>query len=175
MNLRLSIDAVLLFLLLPRFASDMPIIRMVSTYDANGLLIEEKPSDENPIRLMLDKFPDEQRSQLTPEQIKQMNEQLSTLMAGKEQAGAFYDCDAQGRITKLRRRNMFFAATTTTLYNPQGDKAEERTTYTENSVIPVGVPYSIDESGALVPSKPVAKAPESPFVPQKPEFHYTYQ
>jgi hypothetical protein len=81
---------------------------------------------------MLDKFPDEQRSQLTPEQIKQMNEQLSTLMAGKEQAGAFYDYDAQGRITKLRRRNMFFAATTTTLYNPQGDEAEERTTYTSS-------------------------------------------
>lgn len=47
---------------------------------------------------------------------------------------------------------MAFEKITTILYNDQGDKAEERTTFVENSVIPIGVPHSIDESGACVPS-----------------------
>jgi hypothetical protein len=149
--------------------------RMVSTYDANSLLIAEKPFDENPIRMMLDRMPDEQRSQLSPEQLKQMNQQLGVLMAGKEQAGTSYEYDAQGRITKLRSRDAFVEETTTTLYNFQGDKAEERTTYADNSVLPVGVPHSIGENGVLVPSKPVAKAPESALVLPERALHYAYQ
>jgi hypothetical protein len=146
--------------------------RMVSTYDANGLLIAEKPVEENPIRLMFD---DEQRSQLSPEQLEQMNQQLGVLMAGKEQAGTSYEYDAQGRITKLRSRNAFVEETTTTLYNSQGDKVEERTTYADNSVLPVGVPHSIGENGVLVPSRPVAEVPESAFVLPEQAFHYAYQ
>lgn len=70
---------------------------------------------------------------------------------------------------------MAFEQITTTLYNAQGDKAEERTTYAGNSVFPVGVPHSFNESGNLVPSKPAAEIPTPAFTPPGHEFLYTYQ
>src|SRR6266513_2077998 len=158
-----------------RDAEEHIVSRFVRTYDANGRMVEEKPIWENPILLMLDKFPDEERAQLSPEQIKQMNNEMGALLGGKAKAGTSYTYDAQNRITKMRERNMVFEKTTTILYNAQGDKAEERTTFTGNSVMPVGVPYSIDKDGTRVPSEPVAEVPASAGVPEDSEIHYTYQ
>jgi len=62
-----------------------------------------------------------------------------------------------------------FDKITIVIYNDQGDKAEERTTFTENGVIPTGVPHSIDENGALVPSQPAVEPQASP-MPEHPKF-----
>lgn len=158
-----------------RDAEEHIVSRIVRTYDANGRLVEEKPIWENPISIMLDKLPDKERAQLGPEQIEQMNKAMGAVLGGKKQAGTTYTYDAQNRITKIHERNSFFEKTTTTLYNDHGDKTEERTTLRENSVIPMGVTYSIDENGARVATKPAAEVPASTGVPEDYEIHFTYQ
>lgn len=70
-----------------REAQGTIVSRVVRSYDAKGRMVEEKPIWENPILMMLEKVPDEQRVQLSTEQIKQVNEQMSAVLGGKEQAG----------------------------------------------------------------------------------------
>jgi YD repeat-containing protein len=113
-----------------RDAEDHTVRRLVRTYDANGRMVEENP-------------------------FLMMNNEMGALLGGKEQAGTStsYTYDAQNRITKRRKRNMIFETTATILYNDHGDKAEERTTFTKNSAMPIG------SAGA----------------PKEDEIHYTYQ
>lgn len=149
--------------------------RFVRTYDIDGRLLEEKPIWENPASVLLDKFPVEERDQLTPAKVQLMNRTLIEVLAGKVQAGMAYTYDAQGRTTTIRDRTMAFERTTTIAYNGQGDRAEECVTTSGNSMIPIGVPHSIDESGAMVPNH-VGPAPPTPLdYPEKNVIHYSYE
>lgn len=146
-------------------AEGQPVNRFVRTYNANGRIIEEKPIWVNPAALFFDKLPAEQRNQLNPEHLKQMNTVLATLMSGKAPAGTQYTYDSQNRLTTIRECNLAFEKTTTIAYDDRGEKAEERTNFAENSVIPVGVPYQRNEEGHLVPSNPTAEPPALPHLP----------
>jgi YD repeat-containing protein len=157
-----------------RDAAGRPVSRFVRKYDANGQISEEKPFLENPALMFLDRFPAEERAKLNPAEINAFSNSVRTLLGGQVPAGTSFSYDPQGRVWKTSERNMIFEKTTTIIYNDQGDKAEERTTFTENSVIPTGVPHSIDEHGALVPSQPAVEPQVSP-LPQQSEVHYAYQ
>jgi YD repeat-containing protein len=157
-----------------RDAQDRIVNRHVRTYDANGRVAEEKPIWENPSLLMLEKFPDEQR-QMSQEQIAQLNKTMGAFLVGKSPAGTTYTYDSQNRITNVHERNMVFERTTTTIYNDQGDKVEERSTLKENSIVPVGVSVSIDENGMHVPPEAAAQVSPLAAVPEKDEIHFAYQ
>ena len=157
-------------------AKGHPETRFVRTYNANGQLMEEKPVWENPAALFFDKMPAEQRNQLNPERLKEMNTVLVTLMGGKAPAGTQYTYDSQNRLTNTRERNFVFEKITTITYNDQSDRAEERTNFTENSLIPVGIPHQRNEEGYLVPSNPTAEPPASPHLPDHSSvIRYMYQ
>lgn len=149
--------------------------RIVRTYGANGQLSEEKPTFENLAPVMLERMPAEQRDQMSPDQIKALSKQMAFMMAGKVPAGTTYSYDSQNRLIASRERNMIFEKTTSITYNEQGDKAEERTTYAENSVIPVGTVLSVGENGELAPSEPAAQPQPSPPSPEPTLIRYAYQ
>jgi hypothetical protein len=149
--------------------------RVVRTYGPNGQLSQEKPDWINPASLLLDRMPAEQRGQASPEQIKQLSKAMASVMAGQAPAGTTYTYDSQNRLTATRERNMMFDQTTSIAYNEQGDKAEERKTYAENSIIPAGVEFSVGEDGAVIPNKPSAQQPPQPSLPEPTVIKYTYQ
>ena len=157
-----------------RDASGRLVSRFVRQYDENGQISEEKPFFENPALMFLDRFSVEERASLNPAQISALSNTMRTVLGGQAPAGTSFSYDTQGRVSKTRERNMVFEKTTTIIYNDHGDKAEERTTVSENSVIPTGIPHSIDERGVLVPSEPAVGPRASP-VPEQSEVHYAYQ
>jgi YD repeat-containing protein len=148
--------------------------RFVRKYDGNGRLVEEEPIQENPALLFAERFAAERQPQLTAAQLEAMNAAMKSLLRGRSGTGTSYIYDEQGRTSKIHDRNFVFDKITIIIYNDQGDKAEERTTFTENGVIPTGVPHSIDEHGALVPRQPAVEPQASP-VPEQSEVHYEYQ
>ncbi|MGB8474974.1 MAG: hypothetical protein WCE61_12885 [Candidatus Acidiferrum sp.] len=149
--------------------------RVVRTYGANGQLIEEKPTFENLAASWVESMPAEQKNQMTPEDIKHMNMVMARVMTGRTPAGTTYSYDSQNRLISTRERNMMFDRTTSISYNEQGDKAEERKTYAENSIVPTGVEFSVGEDGALIPNKPSAQQPPQPSLPEPTVIKYTYQ
>ena len=157
-----------------RDAAGRLLSRFVRKYDANGLLVEEEPLQENPALFFAERFAAEGKPQLTPTQLEAMNTAMKSLLRGRSGTGTSYIYDEQGRTSKIHDRDFVFDKITIIIYNDLGDKAEERTTFTENGVIPTGVPHSIDEHGALVPSDPAIEPPASP-LPEQSEVHYAYQ
>src|SRR5260370_41340641 len=103
-----------------------------------------------------------------------MNTAMKSLLRGRSGTGTSYIYDEQGRMSKIHDRNFVFDKVTIIFYNDRGDKAEERTTFTENGVLPTGDPHSINEHGALDPSDPAIEPPASPR-PEQSEVHYAYQ
>ena len=98
------------------------------------------------------------------------------MLSGLRGTGSTYTYDTRGRVIESRERNFVFEKITTILYNAQGDKAEERTTIAGNSVIAVGVEYSIDENGTFVPNRPDVEGLAPAGVPEEnSEIHYSYQ
>jgi len=157
-----------------RDAAGRLVSRFVRKYDGNGRLVEEEPVQENPALLFAERFAAEGQPQLTAAQLEAMNTAMKSLLRGRSGTGTSYIYDEQGRTSKIHDRNFVFDKITIVIYNDQGDKAEERTTFTENGVIPTGVPHSIDENGALVPSQPAVEPQASP-MPEQSEVHYAYQ
>lgn len=156
-------------------AEGQVVTRFLRIYDSNGQLIEEKSIWENPAALFLDKMRAKQRGQVNPEHLKQLNVALVTMMSGNGPRTR-YTYDPQNRLTNLRERNLWFGKTTRITYNERGDKAEERTNVTENSVIPIGVPDRMNEEGHLVPGNPTAEPPASPHLPYHSSvIRYAYQ
>ena len=152
------------------------VTRLIRTYDANGRILEEKQIQENPALLFAERFSTEQQIELTDTQLEAMNAAMKLMLAGQKGTGISYSYDAQGRVIEMREGNFAFARITTTRYNEQGDKAEERTNIVGNSVFPIGVPHSMNENGTLVPSEPVANISASVGVPAgDSETHYTYK
>ena len=149
--------------------------RIVRTYGANGQLSEEKPTFENLAPAPLDRMPADQQAQMGPEQIKQMNNVMAAVMAGRSPAGTTYTYDPQNRLITSRERNMIFEKTTSIAYNEQGDKAEERIAYAENSVMPMGTEFSVGENGELAPSSPASQPQPSLPSPGPTLIRYAYQ
>jgi hypothetical protein len=123
-----------------RSADGQLVTRILRTYDAQGRLIQEKPVVRNLGLLMLDRMPPEKRAALSPDQMKELSEFFDAL--GKTETGTTFTYDDQGRVTHTRERNILEDKTTSILYNERGDKIRERTTFKNNSVVPIGVPSS---------------------------------
>ena len=152
------------------------ITRFVRTYDADGRVIEENEERENPGLMFVEMFSAEDRAKLDDEGMEALNKGVKTMLSGLRGTGTTYTYDTRGRIVESRERNSMFEKITTILYNAHGDKAEERTTIASNSVIPVGVEFSIDENGAFVPVHPQDEEVPSAGVPSEDsEIHYSYQ
>jgi hypothetical protein len=124
--------------------------------------------------LFAERFAAKGQAHPTAAQLEAMNTAMKSLLRGRIGTGTSYIYDGQGRTSKIHDRNFVFDKITMIIYNDQGDKAEERTTSTENGVIPTGVPHSIDENGVLAPSKPAVEPQES-HLPEPSEVHYAYQ
>jgi YD repeat-containing protein len=148
--------------------------RMVRTYDANGRIMEENQIQENPALLMVDKFSAEQRVALDDKQLEAMNKAMKSMLSGRSGTGKTYTYDAQGRVKEVRDRNFVLDTVTTTSYNEHGDKSEERITRTDNTAFPVGVAYSMDEHGTLIP-KTVSNTPSLPEPPKLDIIEYRYE
>ena len=158
-----------------RDAEGQPVSRVVRSYNAAGLITDEKPTWENLAPVLLDRFPPEQRDRMTPEQVQLLSKSMSAMLGGKAQAGTAYTYDAQGRTKTIRERTFVFERTSTIACNDHGDKTEECTTTIGNSVIPIGVPYSVGENGTLVPNDVRSEAPTPLAIPEKSVIHYFYQ
>jgi hypothetical protein len=136
--------------------------RNVRSYDAYSRISEEKQIQENPALIFADKFGAEGQPQPSAAQLEPMNRAMKSMLSGRNGTGISYAYDAQGRVTEMRDRSSWFDKVTRTIYNEHGDKSLERETMTGNSAVPVGVPYSMDENGTLIPSNPAAKPTELP-------------
>lgn len=156
-------------------AQGQVISRVLRTYGTHGQLSEETPTYENLAPAMLERMPAGMRDQMSPDEIQALGKQMAFMMTGKVPAGTTYAYDSQNRLTSTRERNMIFDKSTNITYNEQGDKAEMRTTYAENSVIPVGVEYSVGAQGALIPAKPAIQQPPQPSLPEPEVINYVYQ
>jgi YD repeat-containing protein len=162
--------------------------RIVRTYNAAGLLIEEKPVLENAARRFLDGIPKQTlvtmpageshdgQDQPTEMQMDVLNKEVTALLSGRKEAGTWHTYDAQNRLTKVCERNFAFERARTIFYNDHGDTEEEHTTIAGNSVLPIGVPFSIGDDGTLIPSEPTPEGPMDPFgPPQRSEGRFTYR
>jgi hypothetical protein len=148
--------------------------RIVRTYNAAGLLIEEKPIVENPAPMFLDRILTDSEERPNEAQLQALSKGLRTLMSGRAESGTWHTYDAQNRIKTVREVNFAFEKTTEIIYNERGDTAEWRRTVSGNSVVPLGVTYSIEEGGVLTQSQPDTETPTSPF-DSIDVFHYSYQ
>jgi hypothetical protein len=152
------------------------VVRFVRTFDANGRVIEENQERENPGLMFAERLSSEDRARIDDKEMEALNRAATTLLSGLRGTGTTYTYDSRGRMIASCERNFVFEKVTTILYNAQGDQAEERTTITSNSVIPVGAEYSIDENGTFVPSQPEVEGLAPAGVPNENfEIHYCYQ
>ena len=158
-----------------RDAEDHLVTRIVRTYDTNGRLVEEEPIQENPALVFADRFGAEGRPQPTAAQVEAMNTAMKSLLRGRSGTGTSYIYDEQGRITKIHDRNFVFDKVTIITYNEHGDKSAERTTIAGNSTVPVGVAFSVDENGTLVPDKRATEPTGSPDLTSENDVLYAYQ
>jgi hypothetical protein len=159
-----------------RDAEGQLVSHVLRTYNKAGLISEERPMLDDPTSMFLDGLPAEERAQLNPAQMQAISKGWSTLLGGQAQRGTLHTYDAQNRVTNVRESTLVFQKTTTIRYNDQGDRAEERTSFTANSAVPIGVPFSVDEDGILTPSKPDAGVPTvADYLPRESEVRYAYQ
>jgi hypothetical protein len=158
-----------------RGADEAVICRMMRTYNANGRVTEEKTIVENPAASILDKLPQVNRDEITPEQLKINVAVSSFMMRGKSQVGVFYTFDEQNRLVKIVERSPLVEKTTTIANNEQGDKAQERVTLADNEALPSGALLRIDETGTPVPIDPDAKPNLPATVPKEYSIRYVYQ
>jgi YD repeat-containing protein len=153
--------------------------QFVRKYDASGRLVEEKPLQQNTALEFLDRILEgmtpEQRAAFTPGQRQAWIKGMNVVERGKLPARTTYSYDAQNRLTEKRERNMIFDHTTTIDYNQQGDKARERQTFKNNSVVPMGASWSFDEQGNPIVSNPDPGQPERDHRPPDTDVHYAYQ
>jgi YD repeat-containing protein len=148
--------------------------RVVRSYNAEGRVSEERPKLENPSAWFLDRMTPEEQSQIDPAQVQALNKAMATMYRGQRESGKFYSYDAQGRATQLRENNFVFEKTTTILYNDHGDVAELTTTYAGNTAVPVGVSYSMDEEGNLIPKETPGATPQPLPLPSPEESRFSF-
>jgi hypothetical protein len=149
------------------------VTRIIRTYDASGRILEEKHIQENPELLFEDSSSTEQQPELNDPEQEVMNKAMKLTLSGQLPSGTSYAYDTQGRVIEMREGSFAFAKVTTTGYNEQGYKAEERIAFIGKSVIPA--PHSMDENSTIAPSKPAAEPPISAVVRVLSDVLYTYK
>src|SRR5256886_11335182 len=156
----------------------LPICRIVSrivrSYDAHGRIIEEKQIEEDPALIFADKFAAEEGPEPAAAQLEAMNRAMKLMLSGRSDTRISYAYDAQGRITKTHSHNFAFDDVTAISYNEHGDTSAVHQTFTGNSTLQVGVPYSMDENGKLIPSDPAAKPTKLPDISGEVQYAYQY-
>lgn len=145
--------------------------KSVRKYDANGRIIEESISLENPALLYVDRIAEVSGRKLDDKQQEALNKGLKLMIGGRKGTGAWYSYDSQGRIAEVCRRNIAVEAITKVSYNEHGDKSEERVTLGPNLA---SVGFSIQADGTLIPSRPVPNEPPAPTFPNE-SYLYTYE
>ena len=170
-----------------RSADGTVIYKFVRTYNANGRVIEEKMILENPAAFILSNRPEVDRDKMSPEELRRyivaekegsksyMIAAEGFMLRGKAQMGVFYTFDEQNHLTKIVQRGSIIENTTTIIYNGQGDKVEERTTFADNSAFPSGVLFKVDETGTPVPIDPDAKPNPPAMVREGYSVRYVYK
>jgi YD repeat-containing protein len=161
-----------------RDAKGTIVYRAVRSYGDNGQPNEEKMILENPALTFVEKSPAEERSQLDAARLKALNKAIATLMGGSDGVQTLYTYDEQRRMTGRHTRKMGFDVVTSIEYNDHGDIADERSTSKYISSVPVGVVFSVDEDGNLVPKEPepgASRPPQAPEVePSQVRYEYQY-
>jgi YD repeat-containing protein len=84
-----------------------------------------------------------------------------------------YTYDSHSRRTKIILHQGPIGVSKTYSYNDHGDVGEERTVFTQDSRIPIGVPFHVDETGNLVTEKPPFEWPPQLELPES-VIRYTY-
>ncbi len=158
-----------------RAANGDPVSRIVRSYSADGRISEERPTLENLSALFLERMSPEERNQLSPALMQAMNKAMAAISRGQREAGKSYSYDAQGRVTQTRETNFVFEKTTTIQYNDDGDEVEIDITIADNTAVPAGVSYSVDEEGNVTPIAVPGAAPEPPLLPPPEQIHYSYE
>src|SRR5215472_807669 len=152
------------------------VARSFRTYDANGRIIEESGSLENPAQWFLDEMTAEQRAMINDKHLEAINQGMKLMMRGRKGTGVSYSYDALGRVAEVRRRDVVFEVVTTVSYNEHGDKSEEVVTYAPNYA---AAGFSVNGDGTLIPDYPggvsnLPPVPEQPFQNTMTEFRYEY-
>jgi len=160
--------------LLIRDASGSLVSRVVRIYGANGQLLEEKSTMENPVLLLFADHP-ELLGQLDPSQLAAVNKGLTTFMRGQGLFGKRYSYDSGQRVREVHTRSFAFDQTTTTMYNEEGDISETREISTMNPYVPAGRVFSIDDDGNLVPENKEGTPVASPAPPRESKANYIYE
>jgi hypothetical protein len=151
--------------------------RFVRKYDANGRILEEHQILENPALLMAERLSAERAVELDDKRLEAMNKAMKLMLGGKTGTGKWYTYDSQGREIEVLDRNFVMETVTTTSYNENGDKSEVRITRKDNSAFPAGVPFTVGEDGALVPTEAVPDGSSLPSMVLEPtitEYRYQY-
>lgn len=148
--------------------------KSVRKYDANGRIIEESISLENPSLLFVNKIAEVPGMKLDDKQQEALNKGLKLVLGGRKGTGVWYSYDSQGRIAEVCRRNIGVEAITEVSYNEHGDKSEERVTVGPNNALPAGVAYSFQENGTPRPSGPVQDN-TPPELSRGMKYLYTYE
>ena len=155
-------------------ADGLVLSRIVRTYDEKQRITDLRVVIEDPTSLFSAKQIAEMAAQSGAplDEIKaQMKKAFSAMMGD---SGRSFTYDSQGRRTKIVLHQGFADISRTYNYNDHGDVVEERTIFTQNPKVPVGVVFQSDESGNLVPEKPSSEWPPQPEMPES-VVHYKYQ
>jgi YD repeat-containing protein len=155
-------------------ADGLVLSRIVRTYDEKQRITDLRVVNEDPTSLLSAKQMAEMAAQSGAplDEIKAQVKKAFGAMMGD--SGRSFTYDSQGRRTKIVLHQGFADVSRTYNYNDHGDVVEERTIFTQNPKVPVGVVFQSDESGSLVPEKPSSEWPPQPDWPES-VVHYTYQ
>jgi hypothetical protein len=156
-------------------ADGLVLSRIVRTYDEKQRITDLRVVNEDPTSLFSAKQMAEMAAQSGAplDEVKAQMKKAFRVMMGD--SGRSFTYDSQGRRTKtVLHQGAMAEVTRTYSYNDHGDIVEERTIFTQDPKIPVGVVFHPDESGNLVPEKPPSEWPPQPEMPQS-VVHYKYQ
>jgi len=150
--------------------------RTTRTYDGQHRITDVRVIIDDATSLFSAKQRDEMvaQSNVPLDELEAQLKKVSGTMMG--QRGKSYTYDSQGRRTKIiLYQGALFQVSRTYSYNDHGDVVEERTIFTHDSRIPIGVPFQVDETGNLVPEKPPSEWPTQADLQEPSVVHYTYQ
>jgi hypothetical protein len=126
--------------------------------------------------LFLASFSDTERAEIAsqPDGLEQISKAFGEVFKKLGPHRASYVYDSEGRLVQMRHDGMTMRVLVNKTYNDHGDIIEERQSYTENSEIPVGVDFSLDQNGNFAPDKPPSEWASQPQLPPPMVMHYSY-
>lgn len=149
--------------------------RVIRTFDDKGRIIGVREIIDDP----MSQFPAKALEGMTAQTGVSLDElraeMAKTFGALQSESGKTYSYDSDGRIEKvILNIGLLGTFTRTYVYNDHGDVIEEHNILVRNSVIPVGVPFHMDEDGKLVSDKPPSEWPQQPDFPAPPDTRCSY-